>query len=314
MINTKEVPVWFWKVALVVVTVIWGGSFLVMKDAVNVVSSGWLQGIRFIACAVLMALFFFGKLKRHFDKKHLVAGLVLGVFNFLMFYIQNMGLQYTTAGKGAFLTACYCVLVPFLAWIVIHKKPTKYNIIAALFCIAGVYFIAVNESFSVGFGDAVVLSSAIFFGLQMVFANKYADEGRDIFVITTYQFLVSGILGVIIGATTETLPPFESMMNTDFIISIAYLVVLASCFALLVQNLALAKVPASQASLFLSLESVFGVIFSVLLTGEILTIKMIIGFVLVFAALVVSESFPLKKKVELADEPVAGESASSTFF
>ena len=76
----------------------------------------------------------------------------------------------------------------------------------------------------------------------------------------------------------------------------AYLVIFASCVALVIQNVALAHVPPAQASLFLRLESVFGVLFSVLLYGEQVGLKLIVGFVLIFGAILVSEMFPLKPK------------------
>ena len=76
----------------------------------------------------------------------------------------------------------------------------------------------------------------------------------------------------------------------------AYLVIFASCVALVIQNVALAHVPPAQASLFLSLESVFGVLFSVMLCGEQVGLKLVAGFVLIFGAILVSEMFPLKRK------------------
>lgn len=83
----------------------------------------------------------------------------------------------------------------------------------------------------------------------------------------------------------------------------AYLVVFASCVALVIQNVALAHVPPAQASLFLSLESVFGVLFSVLLYGEQIGLRLVGGFALIFIAIVVSETFPLKRGAD--DEPLA---------
>ena len=97
------------------------------------------------------------------------------------------------------------------------------------------------------------------------------------------------------GACFETLSPAWAL-TPEFFWNMAYLVIFASCVALVIQNVALAHVPPAQASLFLRLESVFGVLFSVLLYGEQVGLKLIVGFVLIFGAILVSEMFPLKRK------------------
>ncbi len=136
--------------------------------------------------------------------------------------------------------------------------------------------------------------SALLFAVHIVYVSKFS-ETNDVLVLTTLQFIVGGVCGVAYGACFETLPPAEAL-TPAFWMNMAYLVVFASCVALVIQNVALAHVPPAQASLFLRLESVFGVLFSVLLYGEQVGLKLIVGFVLIFGAILVSEMFPLKRK------------------
>ena len=187
-------------------------------------------------------------------------------------------------------------MVPFLYWIVAKRRPTVFNLVAAVMCIAGVGFVSLGGdfAFSMRWGDAMTLLSAVFFALHMVMVPVFADR-RDIMTITIVQIGTSGLCGIAIGALSEPMPAFSSL-GIDFWVQLGYLVIFASCLAMVFQNVAQAKIPPAQASLLLSLESVFGVAFSVLLYGEELTWMLLAGFALIFCAIVISEIFPRPKK------------------
>lgn len=132
--------------------------------------------------------------------------------------------------------------------------------------------------------------SALLFAVHIVYVSKFSGT-NDVLVLTVMQFFIGGACGVACGACFETLSPAWAL-TPEFFWNMAYLVIFASCVALVIQNVALAHVPPAQASLFLRLESVFGV----LLYGEQVGLKLIVGFVLIFGAILVSEMFPLKRK------------------
>lgn len=292
-----------YKLLIVVATLFWGLAFVFMKDAVNVLEPAYLLGFRFMLAGLILLAVFWKHVRQALDKRHLIAGLVLGGLNFLAFWVQTVGLVYTTPGKNAFITGTYCVIVPFAWWLLAKKRPTKYNIIAGILAVAGLGFVSLTGSLSelsVGFGDFMTFICAILFAFHIVYVSKYSGQGMDVLALTVYQFLVGGICGFVVGACTETLPPL-SAVNMDLITTMLYLVVCASCLALLFQNVALAHVPPAQASLLLSLESVFGVVFSVLLYGEQLTPRLVLGFALIFSAILVSEvlSEKLSKQSEV---------------
>lgn len=299
----RALPSIVYKLMIIAATVIWGLSFVVMKDAVDVVPPAYLIGMRFLACGVILSVIFFKRVRTNFDRSHIVNGCVLGLLIFLAFWVQTIGLTDTTPGKNAFLTATYCVLVPFIWWFIARKQPTVYNIVAAVLCVAGVGLVSLQGSFSLRFGDYMTLLCAVLFAVHIVYVAKFS-EGRDILALTVWQFLFGGACGFVVGGLLETFPPVEALVDPTFLFNMAYLVIFASCVALVFQNVALAHVPPAQGSLFLSLESVFGVLFSVLLYGEVLTLKLVAGFVLIFFAIVISETFPIKRSVrdgEIAD-------------
>ena len=291
----RVLPSAVYKLMIVAATVIWGLSFVVMKDAVDVVPPAYLIGMRFLACGIILLVIFFRRVRANFDRAHIVNGGVLGVLIFLAFWVQTIGLTDTTPGKNAFLTATYCVLVPFIWWFTARKRPTAYNIAAAVLCVAGVGLVSLQGSLSMRFGDYMTLLCAVLFAVHIVYVAK-VSKGRDILALTVWQFLFGGVCGFAAGGVFETFPPVEALVDPAFLFNMAYLVVFASCVALVFQNVALAHVPPAQGSLLLSLESVFGVLFSVLLYGEELTFKLAAGFVLIFAGIVLSEAFPLKRK------------------
>ena len=290
----REIPPAGYRLMLVLAPIIWGLSFVIMKDSVQVIPPAQLIGVRFLCAGVLLGVVFFKRVRATFSRDMLVRGAILGTLLFLAFWFQTIGVANTTPGKNAFLTATYVVLVPFGWWIIARRRPGIHNLVAAVLCLAGIGFVSLDSDLTASYGDLMTLVGAVWFAVHMIYVAKFS-EGRDMVVLTVYQFFAMGIWGTLIGLVTEPLPALSSITG-GFIGEMVYLIVFASCAALLFQNVAQAHVPPAQASLLLSLEAVFGVLFSVLIYGEQISIRLIVGFILVFVAIVVSETFPLKKK------------------
>lgn len=283
---------------LLAATIIWGIAFVVMKDAVDVLPPAQLIGVRFLLTGLLMAAVFHRSLRGTLNGPCLRAGLVLALVTFLAFWVQTIGLADTTPGKNAFLTATYCVIVPFLLWIVARKRPTLANVGAAVLCIAGIGLVSMTAgSFHLEFGDLMTLLCAVFFAAQIIAISHYAQQ-FNVLALTVYQFLFGGLMGLVLGGLTEPAPTL-AVLTPDFAFNLFYLVVFASGLCYLFQNVGLAHVAPAQGSLLLSLESVFGVLASVLLYGEVVTGRMMLGFVLIFAAILISELAPTLKAKRL---------------
>lgn len=303
-----NIPPIVYKLMIVAATLIWGSSFVVMKDSIEIMEPSWLVGIRFFLTGIILLVIFHKRVAKALNRRTFIAGATLGALIFGAYWFQTVGLDHTTPGKNAFLTATYCVLVPFLAYAVTKRKPTVYNIAAAFVCIIGIGFVSLtgSDSLELGLGDALTLVCGVLFAVHIVATSKFAAD-LDVLVLTAYQFLVGGILGIIVGAITEPVPT-PACLDPTFLFSMFYLIVFCSCIAMGFQNVALGHVSPSQAAILLSLESVFGVIFSVILYGEQLTIMLVIGFVLIFASIILSEAFPLKKPPTAIDRDIARDS------
>lgn len=289
--NKKTVTA-FAKLALLIATIIWGSSFFIMKNTLDSIGSFYLLAIRFSVASVLLGIIFMPRFKKT-DKGYLRGGAVMGVLLGLAYAVQTIGLKFTTPGKNAFLTASYCLMVPFLYWAVAKRKPDKYNIFAAVVCIAGIGFVSLGSGEGgVNIGDLLTLASGFFYACHIIAVNK-AAEGRDIILLTVIQFITSAVMFWLCGALTESFP---HEIQKEMVVSLAYLGVMCTAAALLLQNIGQKFTPPSQASLILSLEAVFGVAFSVAFADEHLTPQLIFGFGLIFVALVVSEVKPDLKK------------------
>lgn len=275
------------KPMLFAAALIWGTSFFIMKNTLDVMPVFFLLAIRFTAGALLLALVCWKKW-RDFTPDYLWRGAVIGGFLFLAYSVQTFGLALTTPSKNAFLTAVYCVIVPFLTWAVLKVRPDRYNIAAALMCVTGVGMVSLTGDLSVNTGDMLTLLCAVFYASHIV-AVARVSPGKDITLLTVFQFAFAALYAWVCGACTETFPA-AALANPAVLLPIAYLCVMATTVALLFQNVGQVWSDPASASVILSLESVFGVASSVIFYGDEVTAQLLIGFALIFAAVVCSET------------------------
>lgn len=276
---------------------IWGSSFFIMKDALDELPVQYLLALRFTAGAVLLGLFCWRKW-RSFTPDYLWRGAVIGAMLYAAYSVQTYGLALTTPSKNAFLTAVYCVLVPFLYWAFAKIRPDRYNVIAAVLCVAGVGLVSLTGDLTVGPGDGLTLVCAIFYALHIVAVAK-VSPGKDIYLLTVFQFAFAGLYAWTGGILTETFPA-RALAKPEILLPLAYLAVMATTVALLFQNVGQVWSDPASASVILSLESVFGVLCSVLFAGDQVNGRMLAGFALIFVAVVCSEtkfSFLRRKKI-----------------
>lgn len=279
---------------LFLATLAWGTSFFILKETIAQVPTFFVIAIRFLLATVGLCLIFFKKVKT-MTKITFFKGVVLGLFLTAAYITQTIGLENTTPGRNAFLTSSYCVMCPFILWVLFKRKPKLYNVISAVACIVGIGLVALSGGDAVAenvlLGDGLTLIGAVFFGLQIVFIDKFQVEGSD-----TVQLLIPELLTVGVIFTVATLI-FELpiigvsgyALNTEQILKIGYLTLVCTLFAQSAQIIGQKFTSANQCAIILSLEAVFGVLFSVIFAGEVLTATMIVGFIIIFIAIMISE-------------------------
>lgn len=281
------------RLCLIGCTFLWGTSFVVLKSALDTMPTLWILAIRFLGAALLMTLFGFRKLKK-LDQSYWKGGAVMGVFLTAAYIIQTYGLVYTTPGKNAFLTATYCVLVPFLWWIIRRQKPERSHVIAAVICFVGIGLVSLQEHLTVNPGDLITLFCGLFYGLHIIATSVYAKD-RDAVLLSMVQFLTAAAICFTLAPLVS---PFPTQVPSDTWLRIAYLCIMCTGVCFLLQTIGQKYTPANEVAIFLTLESVFGAAISVLFFHERLTFQVFCGFVLIFLAVLISETKPafLQKK------------------
>ena len=272
------------KIALLLATIIWGTSFFILKNTIDVLPTFFVLAVRFSSSAIIIGLIFIKKIIK-INKKVLLHGLLLGMTVAGAYGFQTIGLKYTTPAKNAFLTAVYVVIVPFMGWFMLRKKPKINNIIAAILCIVGIGCVSLNGKFSMGIGDVLTLCSGIFYALQIIFTSKYAVDDDPMQLL----FIELGVIGIIFWIVSLCSERIPSSVTFEAFLPVIYLALFCTALAQMLQIIGQKRTSSNSASLILSLESVFGTLFSVIFYNEKLTLQLIIGFAIIFIAILTGE-------------------------
>ena len=267
------------------VAILWGSSLLVAKITMENISPSMIVAFRFTIAFVLLSLVFYRKIFE-ITKQSLISGAIIGAFLFGAYWIQNIGVTLAMPGKSAFLSSIYCVFVPFVSYLFTREKPKTRNLLAATVCIAGISFSVITDGFSIGTGDVFALLSGVFFALHIASIGKFA-EGKDPIIITILQF---GFCALYSWIATLLTKDYTLHFNSQMVLGVLYLSVFCTTIALLLQNVGQKYVQASSASILMSTESIFGALLSVFLYGETITLKMGVGFMLIFISVLISEA------------------------
>lgn len=273
------------RLALLTAALIWGSSFIIMKDTLDHIPVFQLLAIRFTLGGLLLALIFHKRLIKA-GRVILPHGAICGVFLLAAYAAQTYGLKTTSPGTNAFLTAVYCVMVPFMAWGLSRKRPTVYNWLAAAMCITGIGLISLSGDLTIGVGEWLTLLSGLLYALHIMGLSRFGEKDDPI-ALTIVQFVVVAILSWICTLTIEHDAAFPAPAVWP---KLMYLTILATAVTLVCQSVGQSLTPPSQSAILLSLESVFGALFSVLLGYEVLTLPILCGFTLVFVSVIVSET------------------------
>ena len=287
---------------LFLATLAWGSSFLILKNTIEEVPGIFVVGVRFFSASILLGLIFFKKIK-NLDKETIKNGIVLGLIVACAYFTQTIGLQYTSPSRNAFVTAVYSIMCPFLIWIMFRKKPNVIHVIGAIISMVGIGLIAFSKpedgSSMQLIGDGLTLVSAVFYALQIIYTDMYAKK-KDVISLLTLEFFIAGIILLLYAFTVEGLTQGydKFILKGDNLMSVIYLTLVCTVFAQFAQMFGQKYVSPTHSAIILSLESVFGALFSVIIGTEKLNTMLIIGFVLVFSAILFTELVSIKKKTE----------------
>ncbi len=271
---------------MILVAIIWGSGFVATQIGLG---SGLtplqLMTIRFFIGSVLINLIFFKRIK-HINAKDIIAGCIIGMFLFIAFALQTFGLKYTASSKSAFITAANVVIVPFIGYLIYKRQLDKIGIISSIIALGGIGIISLEANLSIGIGDMLTFLCAIAFAMHIFFTGEFTKK-HDPIVLTGIQMTVAFLLSLILQTLVGQL---NISINKSAAISLIYLGVFNTTLCFLMQTICQTKVDENKTAILLSTEAIFGMIFAIVIAHEVITPKMIIGSILIFIAIIMSET------------------------
>jgi Permeases of the drug/metabolite transporter (DMT) superfamily len=270
------------KLSLLAASFLWGFGFIAVQDALD---SGWTPfGLLAMRGLIAGILFFFLSYKTKWwrNRKVVVSGILGGILMFSGFIFQTYGQAYSTPANAAFLTTLYVIFTPFLVRLLFKVKLKPKVFVAALIAIIGLGVLNLKDGYQVQTGDVLLLICAFLFALHIIALEKMG-EYIDPLSLTAIQTLTMGILSLIAMFLMK-----ENLQEGGWL-GVLYSGLISSGAASFLQAHGQKRVNASLASLILTMEAIFGVLCSVWLLGEELTINMLIGGTLLLLAVLIIE-------------------------
>lgn len=289
------------SICLLLATLIWGSAFISQSVGMDHIGPFTFQAVRcllavigllpVIAVADCFSRDGSGFFKRWLDPKLWKAGILCGIPLFLACNLQQIGLVDTDPGKSGFLTAMYIVIVPVLG-IFQKKKPTIMVPVSVALAVAGLYCISCVGVTRISTGDLLTIACAVMFAVQIIFVDIYAMS-VDALRLNAIQALVCTVLSGIIMVFTER-PAWSDIAACAVPLAHTGFLSMGAAYAL--QIIGQKDVEPTAAALIMSLESVFALIFGIVLLNEPMDLWKGIGCALLFTAVILSQ-LPVKKPV-----------------
>jgi drug/metabolite transporter (DMT)-like permease len=275
---------------LLAITACWGSTFFLIHDLLDRIPTLDFLAVRFSIAGVLLLLAApraVGRLSAEARRQAAVLGCLYGVAQIL----QTAGLARTPASVSGFITGMYVVATPVLAAVLLRTRVTRTTWLAVLLAFAGLAVLTL-DGVSVGYGEALTLVAALLYALHIVGLGAWSNA-QDALGMSILQVVVVAVICLVASAPHGIVLPSRA---GDWW-SVVYMAVFPAGLALLGQTWAQAHLPATRTAIVMSMEPVFAALFAVLLGGESMTLRMLLGGLMVLAAMLVVELVP-RRKVE----------------
>jgi drug/metabolite transporter (DMT)-like permease len=277
--------------ALLAVTACWGSTFFLIHDLLSRVPTLDFLALRFSIASValfLLAPKALGRLTRESRRHAVVLGCLYGVAQIL----QTAGLANTPASVSGFITGMYVVATPIFAALILHNRIGGQTWLAVLLAMAGLGVLTLG-GFSLGYGEALIFVAAMIYALHIVGLGAWSDS-RQALGMALVQLIVIAVICLVCTAPGGLVLPDRV---GDWV-SVLYMAIFAGAGAMIGQTWAQAHLPPTRAAIIMTMEPVFAALFAVLFGGESVTMRMILGGLLVLAAMLLAELGP-RRKVEV---------------
>ena len=270
---------------LLLVAVIWGTGFVASSLALDFFTTHQILALRFTISFVVLLVVNHKQLKR-IQRNSILQGAILGFFLYLAFLFQTLGLEKTTASKNAFLTATNIIILPVLASVLSKDTISKKMMISIVLTFIGIGFLSWDEQqFSLNIGDILTLVSALFFALQIL-ATDFFVEKEEAWILLLVQLGVASLLSIIVVLLRADVNFHFSVKGT---IPILHLALISTLLAYYIQTISQKYTSAAEAAVILSTEALFGMIGSIIILKEQVSLIMKFGSFLMLIGILLSQ-------------------------
>lgn len=273
------------NLALLLVALIWGGTFVMVKEAVNDFPVFAFLTLRFSLALVALMPFCWQRLLA-IKRKQAVAGLLTGLFFFAGYAFQTLGLRQTSASKAGFITGLYSVIVPLLSTLVFRQRPSGSALAGVALATVGLGLLSLRGNLTVAPGDLLVLIGAFGFAAHILAVGRFTPE-METLPLTVLQTTAVVTASVAVSLSTES-PSFD--VPTGVLGAAAFTGVVATALVLFLQTWAQRFTTPTHTALIFSTEPVFAALFGYLLANERLGARALAGCGLILAGMVVAEA------------------------
>lgn len=283
--NRKELES---NILLLITALIWGFAFVAQRVGAEYVGAFTFNGVRFAlgAISLIPFLFFKRQEKNKATKNHIpfLGGIIAGCLLFTASSLQQIGLAETTAGKAAFITGFYIVIVPFLG-IFLKQRINLFNWLGALMAIIGLYLLSVTNSMTISRGDFLELIGAILFSFHILVIDHFTKK-VDALQLSFVQFLTCSFLSIAAALMFEKITLYSLSL---VVIPILYGGLGSVGIAYTLQTFGQKHTKASHAAIILSMESVFAAIGGLIILKETMGVRGYTGCVLMLGGMLISQ-------------------------
>ena len=274
---------------------IWGFAFVAQREGMETMGPFLFNTARFFIGTVFLfpIVWYLSKknktptTKETSTKKLLIAGTIAGLFLFLASSFQQVGIQYTTAGKAGFITGLYIFFVPLIG-IFFGQRTGSGTWLGAFIAVIGLYLLSINDDFSIARGDLLQLICAVFFAAHILVVG-YVAKRMDPLKLSLIQYVVSGVLSFFIAIAIEVI---TWQMIVDTAIPLLYAGIMSIGVGYTLQVVAQQHAKSSHAAIILGLEGAFAVLGGWLILDENLSTRGLIGCGLMLSGMFLSQLLP----------------------
>jgi drug/metabolite transporter (DMT)-like permease len=292
MIKNKAIRA---DIIMLITAAIWGFAFVAQREGMETMGPFLFNGARFfIGVAVLSPLVWYLSKKKKLSnkkevstKKLLFAGTIAGLFLFAACSFQQVGLQYTTAGKSGFITGLYIFFVPLIG-LFLGQKTGSGTWVGAMVALIGLYLLSIKDDFSFAEGDLLQLICAVFFAAHVLVIG-YLAKRMDPLKLSLIQYIVSAVLSLLIAIAIEDI---TWQMIVDTAIPLLYAGGMSIGVGYTLQVVAQQHAKSSHAAIILGLEGAFAVLGGWLILDEYLSTRGLIGCALMLIGMFLSQLLP----------------------